>query len=145
MDSDAKDTTSAQSTPQQRLAQSRRAIARQLSHGHEPGDALDSPQGNSHRSTSGVWPLVRQAFGAWWSNHPAHTAATLAAPVVRSYARSRPLQVLGLAAGAGALVVLARPWRRSWFGRAVGGVLGSAEISGLMISLLNNHSKEDPR
>ena len=34
---------------------------------------------------------------------------------------------------------------RSWFGRAVGGVLGSAEISGLLFSLLNNHSKEDPR
>jgi hypothetical protein len=131
-------------TPQQRLARSRRAIARQLSNGRDTDDAFGSPQ-QSSRSSSGAWPLVRQAFGAWWANHPAHTAATLAAPMVRSYARSRPLQMLGLAAGAGAVLVLARPWRRSWFGRAVGGVLGSAEISGLLFSLLNNHSKEDPR
>lgn len=138
-------------TPQERLAQSRRAIARQLSRGREEDDpgapAGDdaSPSVGSSGLSGSVWSLARQALGDWWAHHPAHAAAALAAPVVGNYARTRPWQVLGLAAGAGAALVLTRSWRRAWFGRAVGNALGSAEMSGLLISLLHNQSNKDHR
>lgn len=135
-------------TPQQRLAQSRRAIARHLL----PGDAQaqadeDSPgpADDAMRSDSGFaprggnwWQIARRAGRNWWRHHPAHAATEVAMPVLRAYAREKPLQVLGIAAGAGAMAVLIRPWRMAWFNRMVVGTLGSAELSGIVLSLLDS-------
>jgi hypothetical protein len=130
-------------SPQERLASSRRAITRQLLRRNGRDDGLNP---NAAGSTDGVratgggwWDILRSASLAWWQHHPAHTAAEVAAPVVKAYARERPIQILGIAAGAGAAVMLLRPWRRAWFNRALSGALGSTDFSGIALSLLSRH------
>lgn len=135
-------------TPQERLALSRRAITRQLMRrGHDDGDGSQSTNASTQAMAGGSswWQILRNAGLSWWQHHPAHTAAEVAAPVVKAYARERPIQILGIAAGAGAAVMLLRPWRRAWFSRAVTGAIGSMDISSIALSMLtrqpNNHYK----
>lgn len=137
-------------SPQERLALSRRAITRQLmrrsgSDDSEGGAIPGGPAGGS--GGGGWWQVLRNAGQAWWQHHPAHLATEVAAPVVKAYARERPIQVLGVAAAAGAAVMFMRPWRRVWFNRMVTGALGSADFSGIALSLLsrapNDHYKRN--
>ncbi|HSV52843.1 MAG TPA: hypothetical protein VLJ57_12035 [Burkholderiaceae bacterium] len=143
-------------TPHERLAQSRRAIVRHLHHDDGRGaqadedsssqsdDAMRSDRGFASRD-GGWWHIARRAGRSWWRHHPAHAATEVAVPVIKAFAREKPLQVLGIAAGVGAVAVLIRPWRMLWFTRMVAGALGSAELSGVVLSLLNGGSKKDMR
>lgn len=101
----------------ERLAHTRQAIIEDLrrwrqgepqapgdSGGHEPG-------GSPGTYATGRWQGLREAARGWWEQHPAHLAVDLALPLLQAWARRRPLRLLAVAAGAGALVVLARPWR----------------------------------
>jgi hypothetical protein len=131
-------------TPQERLALSRRAITRQLmrrgsrDEGDSQGQGVDANKPSERRGA--WWQLLRDAGLSWWHHHPAHTAAEVAAPVIKAYARERPIQVLGIAAASGAALMLLRPWRRVWFNRAVTGALGSMDFPGIALSVLNRNS-----
>lgn len=131
-------------TPQERLALSRRAITRQLMR-RGNRDESDSPRGggdafNPSQRRGAWWQLVRDAGLSWWQHHPAHTATQIAAPVIKAYARERPIQILGIAAASGAALMLLRPWRRVWFNRAVTGALGSMDFPGIALSVLSRNS-----
>jgi hypothetical protein len=147
-------------TPQERLAQSRRAIVRHLrkddrgfraedgaEESSEDGRAGDGSAAASRfpRMQSTWWPLLARAGRTWWRHHPAHLATDIATPVLKAYAREKPLQLVGLAAGLGAAAMLIRPWRRVSFTRMVTGVLGSAELSGAVLSVLNSNLKRETR
>lgn len=56
-------------------------------------------------------PLVRRGASVWWRHHPAHAALEVADSMLSHVARRKPWQMLAVAAGVGALVVLIRPWR----------------------------------
>ena len=59
-----------------------------------------------------IWlSLGQRVLGAWWRRHPMHMVLEVGEPVLQPYARRRPYQLLALSAAAGALIVLARPWR----------------------------------
>ena len=68
-----------------------------------------NPAGANH--AQGLLKLAKRSFFGWWQNHPLHIAADVAKPYLDDYARSKPLQLLGIAAGLGALAVLIKPWR----------------------------------
>ena len=54
---------------------------------------------------------AQRLLNAWWRRHPMHMVLEVGEPVLQQYARRRPYQLLALSAAAGALIVLARPWR----------------------------------
>ena len=62
-----------------------------------------------------VISLVLESFHAWWTNHPLHAAAQVAAEasgaVVRPVARRHPFALVFVAGAVGALLVWSRPWR----------------------------------
>ena len=59
-----------------------------------------------------IWgPLLRNGASIWWRHHPAHAAFQVADSALSHVASRKPYLMLGLAAGAGALVMLIRPWR----------------------------------
>ena len=139
-------TSSRESTPQERLAASRKAIIRHMTaddetyarQSYETGAAKTLDEGTSKHG-SGAWQSIRRATRTWWHHHPAHLAVDLARPVVGKYAEEKPFQLLAIAAGVGAAVVLARPWRLvSITGLAVT-ALKSSELSGFLLSLLSTH------
>jgi hypothetical protein len=58
--------------------------------------------------------------------------------VLGNYAREKPLQLLGIAAVAGAAAVAFKPWRLVSLGSVLLAALKSSEISGALLSMLSS-------
>lgn len=135
-------------TPQERLEISRKAIVRFMAKGREQSinddqphlDAQDSWGKRSTQPTGSIWQTLKHALNGWWQHHPAQLAIDLAIPVLGKYAEKKPLQLLGLAAGAGAAIVLIRPWRLVSVTGLLLTALKSSKVSTLVLSLLTNHN-----
>lgn len=136
-----------------RLARSRQALAQRLikpdRHGERarrdaaPPDE-GAPAGSPYREAaeqagprSGWWPTIRHAARVWWRYHPARAAADLAHPALQSYARAHPARLIGIAAVAGAAIVIARPWRLVSLTGLLVAALRPTELSAVVLSLLS--------
>lgn len=86
---------------------------------------------------------ARRAVSAWWRYHPAHMAADIATPVLASYARRKPAQMLGAAALAGAVLVFARPWRLVSASALILALVKSSHLPGLLMSVMQNSGYDD--
>ncbi len=135
-------------SPQERLANSRKAIVRHMSrdaHSHdrhdEDGDDRHDAEGDAGGNLEGgTWSLLKHALGAWWHHHPVSVALGLARPALKHYAEEKPLQLLAIAAAAGAAAVVLRPWRLVSIGSVLLATLKSSELSGALASLLSSTS-----
>jgi hypothetical protein len=140
-------------TPGQRLARNRRAIIdaldgrdRHPAHG-APGPAATDPATARapRKRRTGWWSLGQDVLGAWWEHHPAHLAVDVARPVLGSYARTSPWRVIGIAALAGAVLVLLRPWRAITLSTLVFAGLRSSQLHRMLFSLLSAANRRFPR
>ena len=107
-------------SPQARLVASRKALVRQMARDDGRADT-DMPNGldgsnhaqmdDAHKTTarSGAWQVFTQAVLAWWQHHPVQVAVDIGRPFLNKYAREKPLQLVGIAAGVGAALVLVKP------------------------------------
>ena len=138
--------TSIPDTPLARLVASRKALVRQMARaaGHPDtdlsngSDELDKATVDTHLNTelSGTWQILVQAVKAWWQHHPAHLAVDIGRPFLNKFAQNKPMQLLGMAAGVGAAVVLIKPWRLvSITGLAVA-AFKSTNLSSTLLSML---------
>lgn len=127
-------------TPQERLAISRKALVRHMSRhrqGHDnPNNHLDfeADEPQAVAPSGGTWSLIKYAVRGWWYRHPASAVAELARPLLEDYAQAHPFKLLGFSAGAGAAVVVLRPWRMV----SVGVLLTALKSSGLSRALLSS-------
>jgi hypothetical protein len=149
------DDTHAEPSPlnaRQRLAASRSELVRHMSGdtrstSGSDGSSEEQPQAPSpggHRSAAplGTWGLVKLGIGSWWRHHPANMAVAVATPLLHRYAGRKPFQLLAISAGAGAAVVLLKPWRLISLGGLALATLKSSEFSGLVASLLSSKDGE---
>jgi len=135
-------------TPAQRLAESRAAITAHLQRHQRPErrGPEDGPAGEmgmdpgthdpGEPSGGGWWRIARRTAGIWWRHHPAHAALEMGRPVLEGYARDKPFQVLGIAAGIGVAMAVLRPWRLLSVGGIVALALKTPDIPGLLASVL---------
>jgi hypothetical protein len=91
---------------QARLARTRLALLAQIRR-HAPPQREGGVQADGQGSQDSLWAVLRR----WWQDHPASGVLELLAPALQGYARAYPGRTLALAAGAGAALVLLRPWR----------------------------------
>ncbi len=139
-------------TPQERLASSRKAIVRHMSRDAHSHDGQDDAAGAGHDEEGGdgnfdggTWSILKHALGAWWHHHPVSVAFGLAKPTLKHYAEEKPLQLLGIAAAAGAAAVVLRPWRLVSIGSLLIATLKSSELSGALLAMLSSASpSSDP-
>ena len=133
-------------TPLARLVASRKALVRQMARAagrpdtdlSNGSDELDKATIDTTLNTelSGTWQILIQAVRAWWQHHPAHLAVDIGRPFLNKYAQDKPMQLLGIAAGVGAAVVLIKPWRLvSLTGLAVA-AFKSTNLSSTLLSML---------
>lgn len=135
-----------------KLARSRQAILehvarRQRRHDpHEepperiPGDeeAAYGWDGDQADDGGGGWfGHMRRAIRTWWRYHPAHMAVDLASPLMRSYARRKPAQLLGISLAAGAALTFARPWKLISLTTLLIAVLKSSQLSSLLMAAMS--------
>ena len=134
-----------------KLARTRLAIIEHV-HGrerrHEPRPAAQEPDGLE--ALGGAPPAkrrmprarnwlarLRYAASTWWRHHPAHMAVELSTPALQSFARRHPARLLGIAAIAGATLVLVRPWRVISVTTVVVALLKSSQLSSVLLSALS--------
>ena len=135
-----------EASPQERLANSRKAIVRHMSRdsrAREDADSADFDEAEQSPGTShGAWGIVKRAVRGWWCHHPVSVAVDLARPAIGHYAERQPFKLLGIAAGVGAAAVLLRPWRLVSVGGLLLAALKSSELSGALHSLISS-SRQD--
>jgi hypothetical protein len=78
---------------------------------------------------------LARAVQTWWRNQPVSVAFGVAKPVLGRYAERQPFKLLGVAAVAGAAIVLIRPWRLVSVGGLVLAAVKSAAVPGVLMSL----------
>ncbi len=134
-------------SPQARLAASRKALVRQMARddgragneepnglrGSRNGQTADA-QTSTERST--MWQVLTQAVTAWWEHHPVQIAIDVGRPFLSNYARDKPLQLLGIAAGIGVAAVFVKPWRLVSVTGLTVAALKSTKLSSTLLSML---------
>lgn len=78
---------------------------------HEDGEQWEAAQAAAATSGGNWFTRTKRAAQSYWRHHPARLGLQLAEPALSKYARQHPVAYLGIAAGAGALIMVARPWR----------------------------------
>jgi len=140
-----------------RLAKTRLAIIEQI-HRRErrperrenTGLEHDPSDGDGRWEASGSGPAswfatARRAVSGWWRNHPAHLGLELATPALADYAGRKPVQFLAIAAVAGAVAMVARPWRLISATGLLMALLKSSQLSGLIMSAMSAADYPDDR
>jgi hypothetical protein len=97
----------------ERLARTRAAIARQIELRADGPDAARRAGADAHegRPPARWFRRFSAVATTWWRGHPAHLVLDLATPALSRYASRKPRQFAGMAAAAGAVIAIARPWR----------------------------------
>lgn len=98
--------TQAAERAQARLERTRLALLTQMRR-HAPPHREGAARPDGQGSDESLWAVLR----GWWQDHPASGVLELMAPALQGYARAYPGRTIALAAGAGAALVLLRPWR----------------------------------
>jgi len=142
-----------------KLARSRQAIIEHIARKQRKHDPRESMEGQDYPQDFGDYedePVpagggwfahLSHALQVWWRYHPAHMAVELVTPLMRGYARRKPMQLLGIAFGAGALLTFARPWKLISVGTLVLAVLKSSQLSHLVTAAMSagDYSKDRDR
>jgi len=82
------------------------------------------------------WNAVAQRGASyWWRRHPAHAIGVLARPMLTRYAREQPGTLLAVAAAAGAVAVLVKPWRLLPATALVAALLKTSDVAELVTTL----------
>ncbi len=126
----------------EQLARTRLAILEYLQQ-RQPGAAANanadsagtgaspSPQDEGSR-----WSGLREAGRRYWQGHRARLVVRLATPLLAHWGRRHPLALVGIAAAAGVLLVLARPWRLVSVTGLLLAALKSPQLASLAMTLL---------
>ncbi len=115
-------------TAAQRLARSRLNLLDYL--------AQSARDPSSSQTQASPWPSARDAARHHWKDHPLRLAAGLVGPLLSDWGRRHPLIFLGIAAGIGATLVIARPWKLMSVTGVLVAALKSSNLASLAMSVL---------
>ena len=123
----------------QEKARRAEAAAESEADAHDSGAAPKRSRWTRPRWLSGRWASgVTGVASSWWQRHPAQAAFEMLTPPLQSYMRRRPFQVMTLAVGVGALIVVTRPWRLISLTTVVVAIVKSSQLSGVVMSALSD-------
>lgn len=86
--------------------------------------------------------VLQTAVKEWWSHHPLSAVCDIAAPLVASHIREKPWQSLALAAGVGAVVLLAKPWRFLPIGAGIAVLARTTDFAGTLSGVFSSFNKK---
>lgn len=132
------------------LTQTRRELLNYLSQSDRT-ESTGSDRKQSRAETQKNWSsaspgfewssLIESGLSSWWRDHPARAGASLLKSATEEYARKKPLQVVTIAAVAGAAVVLIKPWRLVSTTALMLGLLRSSNFTGMATSMLETAAR----
>ena len=133
-----------------KLARSRQAILEHVARRHRKHDPRvetddEFPDMNAYAAYAddapepggGWFSHMSHVVRTWWRYHPAHMVVDLATPMMRGYARRKPMQLLGISLAVGAALTLARPWKVISVGTIIVALLKSSQMSHLLTAAMS--------
>lgn len=109
----------------------------------DPESARNNSEENAHRNDkNGALSLAQHALRAWWQHHPANLVVDIVRPVLSQYAEKKPVRLLAIAAGIGAVLVLLKPWRMVTPSGFLLGTLKSSGLSNMLLSLFSGINRK---
>ncbi len=142
------------SAPADRLARSRLAIIeyvhrKEVRHdrlqapgGYEDGEQWEAAQAAA-ASGGGWFTRVKRAARSYWRHHPARMGVEVAKPMLSAYARRQPAAYVGIAAAAGALLMVARPWRLVSVTGVLVGLAKSPQLASVVMAAMSGGDGDD--
>lgn len=113
-------------------------LAREKLNGSSPPDGGPTQRKPGPVPTPGfAWSsLLEAGLSSWWRDHPARAGVLLVKSATEDYARRKPMQVVTVAAVAGAAVVLLKPWRLVSATALMLTLFRSSNFTGMVTSVL---------
>jgi len=105
--------------------------------GEQSGDQWEAAKAAAASGASGWFTRARRAARSYWRHHPARMGVQMATPVLASYARKHPAAYLSIAAAAGAIFMIARPWRLVSVTGVLVALAKSPQLAGVVMSAMS--------
>jgi hypothetical protein len=121
----------------------RRGPAQAIRGEHEEGEQWEAAQAAASSGGGSWFQRIKRAARSYWRHHPARMGVEVATPVLSSFARKQPAAYLGIAAVAGALFVIARPWRLVSATGLLVALAKSPQLAGLVMSAMSGGDYDD--
>jgi hypothetical protein len=95
-------------------------------------------------ASSGSWfTRAKRAARSYWRHHPARMGLQVAEPVLSRYAHKNPAAYVTAAAVAGAIIMVARPWRLVSVTGVLVALAKSPQLAGLVMSTMSGSDWDD--
>lgn len=120
-----------------------RARARQARGEHEDGEQWEAAEAAAATGGGGWFSRVGRAAKSYWRHHPARVGLQMATPVLSQVASRRPLAYVGIAAVAGAVFMMARPWRLISVTGVLIALAKSPQLAGVVMSAMQGSDYDD--
>lgn len=105
--------------------------------GEHEGEQWEAAQAAAASGGGGWFTRIQRAARSYWRHHPARMGVQMAKPVLASYARKHPAAYLSVAAVAGAIFVVARPWRLISVTGVLVALAKSPQLAGVVMSAMS--------
>jgi hypothetical protein len=122
-----------------------RASAARARGEHEEGEQWEAAKAAAASGGGGWLTRIQRAAKSYWRHHPARVGLQVAEPVLAAYAQKKPLAYVGVAAAAGAIFMVARPWRLISVTGVLLALVKSPQLAGVVMSAMagNAFDEED--
>jgi hypothetical protein len=110
---------------------------------HKEGEQWEAAEKAAAHSHGGWFTRVKTAAKVYWRHHPARMGLQVAEPLVSNYARRSPATFLGIAALAGAVFMVARPWRLISVTGLLIALAKSPQLAAVVMSAMSGADMED--
>jgi hypothetical protein len=107
------------------------------------GDQWDAAATAAASGRGGTFRRLKRAAKSYWRHHPARMGLQLAKPVLSSYAHQHPATYVAVAAAAGAIFMIARPWRLISAGGVLLALAKSPQFAGVLMSAMSGGDWDD--
>jgi hypothetical protein len=120
-----------------------RARAQSARSEHEDGEQWEAAEAAAASGGGGWFSRIGRAAKSYWRHHPARMGVQLATPVLSQFARRKPMAYVGIAAVAGAIFMVARPWRLVSVTGVLVALAKSPQLAGVVMSAMQGTDLDD--
>ena len=112
-------------------------------HVQPDGEQWEAAQAAASSGGGGWFSRISRAAKSYWRHHPARMGVQMATPVLSAYARKHPAAYVGAAAAAGAIFMVARPWRLISVTGVLVAIAKSPQLAGVVMSAMSGLDDDD--
>jgi hypothetical protein len=103
----------------------------------EDGEQWEAAQAAAASGGGNWFSRIGRAAKSYWRHHPARMGLQVATPLLSQFARRKPVAYVGIAVVAGAVLMVARPWRLVSVTGVLVALAKSPQLAGVVMSAMS--------